>query len=127
MKQFLLYCLAVLAAVSLAGCYRDVVSPGADPNGPPQDVSFSGDLVPMLEKNCATSGCHDAIPTKKPSLTSDKAYMSLMNGGYVNVLAPHQSGIYTVVKGGSMPPSGPLKSSDIQKILDWIRNGAPNN
>lgn len=128
MKKFVIsYCLAILVAVSMIGCYRDVVNPGADPNGPPQQVSFSGDLVPMFSQNCATSGCHDAIPTKKPALTPEKAYIALVNGGYVNTMAPYQSGIYTVMKGGSMPPSGPVKSSQVQKVVDWIRNGAPNN
>lgn len=128
MKKFtILYCCCVVSVLLLLGCYRDVVSPGADPNGPPQNVSFSGDLVPLFTKNCATSGCHDAIPTKKPALTADKAYTSLMNGGYVNALLPHQSGIYMIMKGGSMPPNGPLRSSETQKVLDWIRNGAPNN
>ena len=128
MKKFVIvYCCTVLLAMLFIGCYRDVVNPGADPNGPPQNVSFSGDLVPLLSSKCASSGCHDAIPTKKPSLTPEKAYSSLTNGGYVNIMAPHESGIYLVVKGGSMPPSGPMKSTDVQKVLDWIRNGAPNN
>jgi len=117
----------ILVSMILESCYKDIISPGSDPNGPPQQVSFSGDLIPILNKNCNTSGCHDAIPTKNPSLTPDKAYSSLMNGGFVNTIAPNTSPFYTVVKGGAMPPSGTVKPADVQKILDWIRNGAPNN
>jgi hypothetical protein len=128
MKRVYLVCsVAVLAVVLITGCYRDVISPGADPNGPPQFVSFSGDLAPLLSKNCALSGCHDAVPAHKPVLTADKAFNSIINGGYINTLVPNQSGIYQIVKGGVMPPTGPLKQSDVQKILDWVRNGAPNN
>ncbi|MDX5348043.1 MAG: cytochrome c [Hymenobacteraceae bacterium] len=110
--------------VGLTSCYEDVISPGSDPNGPPQEVSFSGDLVPIFEKNCAMSGCHSA-DAKKPALTADKAFNALMAGGYVNTTVPDNSPIYTVVKpGGSMPSLNP---NDLQKLLDWIRNGAPNN
>jgi hypothetical protein len=128
MKKFtVLYCFLVIIAISFIGCYRDVINPGSDPNGPPQQVSFSGDLAPIFATNCALSGCHDATPAHSPSLTPAKAFTSLNSGGYVNTLVPTQSKIYMILKGGQMPPSGALKASDLQKVLDWIRNGAPNN
>jgi hypothetical protein len=128
MKSFrALMILLVVTSAGLQGCYKDILSPGADPNGPPQQVSFSGDLVPILTKNCALSGCHDAAGTEHPTLTPEKAYGELINGGFVNTIAPNTSPFYTVVKGGAMPPSGTVKPADVQKILDWIRNGAPNN
>lgn len=116
----------LLLTISLAGCYRDVISPGSDPNGPPQNVSFSGDLLPLFTKNCATAGCHDGA-AHNPALTADKAFSSITTGGYINIAVPNSSPIYLVVKGGEMPPTGALKASEVQKILDWIRNGAPNN
>jgi hypothetical protein len=112
--------------ISLAGCYRDVISPGTDPNGPPQSVSFSGDLLPMFTKNCATAGCHDGT-AHAPALTEEKAFGAISTGGYINTAVPASSPIYLVVKSGEMPPTGALKASEVQKILDWIRNGAPNN
>jgi hypothetical protein len=128
MKRILLYMVFLLVTgIILPSCYKDIISPGSDPNGPPQPVSFSGDLVPLLIKNCANSGCHDAVPAHAPSLVADKAYANLVNGGYVNTIAPYSSSFYTLVKGGAMPPSGSLKPAEIQKIIDWIRNGAPNN
>jgi hypothetical protein len=128
MKRIIsLIALAGIVGVMLQGCYKDTISPGSDPNGPPQQVSFSGDIIPILTKNCNNSGCHDAVPTKHPSLVAEKAYNELLNGGYVNTIAPSSSSFYTMVKGGAMPPSGTVKPAEIQKILDWIRNGAPNN
>jgi hypothetical protein len=109
------------------GCYKDVISPGSDPNGPPQFVSFSGDLIPIFNRDCNTSGCHDATPAHKPSLVPDKAYTSLMSGGYVNTAVPNQSTIYVVLQTGAMPPTGALNVKEQQLVLDWIRNGAPNN
>lgn len=118
---------AALVLTGFTGCYRDVISPGTDPNGPPQNVSFSGDLVPLFAKNCATSGCHDVVPGHKPSLVAENAYTAIVSGGYINTAVPSSSTLYFEVKSGGMPPSGGLKASDTQKILDWIRNGAPNN
>lgn len=111
----------------ISGCYRDVISPGSDPNGPPQNVSFSGDLLPLFSKNCASAGCHDATPAHKPSLVPENAFNAINSGGYINTAVPSGSSLYLVVKSGEMPPTGGLKASDVQKILDWIRNGAPNN
>ena len=116
-----------LLAVIATGCYKDVISPGSDPNGPPQFVSFSGDLIPIFNKNCNMSGCHDAVPAHAPSLVPDQAYNALINGGFVNTAIPTESVIYVETKSGAMPPTGALPASDTQKILDWIRNGAPNN
>ncbi len=117
---------SVLLVSVLSGCYKDIISPGQDPNGPPQQVSFSGDLVPIFLANCASSGCHDGV-AHNPALTADKAYDAIVNGGFINLVVPANSILYGEVKSGSMPPSGALKASDMQKILDWIRNGAPNN
>jgi len=126
-KKLLILSVVALIITATTGCYKDIISPGQDPNGPPQPVSFSGDLIPIFTSNCALSGCHDAVPSHKPSLVAENAYNALIGGGYVNTAVPHASTIYTEIKSGSMPPSGALKASDTQKVLDWIRNGAPNN
>ena len=129
MKSKLILSLALVFTllIFIPGCYKDVISPGSDPNGPPQFVSFSGDLIPIFNKSCNSTGCHDAVPAHKPSLVPDKAYNALMSGGYVNTAVPNESTIYVVLKTGQMPPTGALNSAEQQKVLDWIRNGAPNN
>src|SRR3954462_3578338 len=91
--------------VGSVGCYKDVTSPGSDPNGPPQFVSFSGDLVPLFNTHCNTSGCHDDVPAHKPSLVPEKAYNAITSGGYINLAVPNSSTLYTVVKTGIMPPT----------------------
>lgn len=127
MKRSLIIVLSALSLVVMTGCYKDVLSPGQDPNAPPQDVSFSGDLQPIFTANCTSSGCHDDKPSHNPSLVTGKSYNAIIQGGYVNTAVPTNSILYNEVKSANMPPSGALKQSDIQKILDWIRNGAPNN
>lgn len=115
---------AALIITGLAGCYKDVYYPDFDPNSP---ISFSSDLLPIFVRSCSESGCHDAGPAHQPSLTEANAYNSIVNGGYINLTVPENSVIYSVVKSGEMPPTGALKSTDVQKILLWIKNGAPNN
>ena len=123
--KFLL--VSLLSIFALTGCYKDVLSPGQDPNAPPQDVSFSGDIQPIFNANCTTSGCHDDKPAHSPSLVPGKSYNSLVSGGYVDTTVPTNSILYNEVHSGGMPPTGALKQSQVQMILDWIRNGAPNN
>lgn len=126
MKRFSIYLGTVLFVVLgavLTGCYKDIITE-ADPDGPPQQVSFSTELLPIFTKNCALSGCHVA-GAHSPDLTEANAYKSLNNGVYVNTLIPKQSKLYEMINGemGIYIPS-PL---DKRKVFDWIRNGAPNN
>ena len=127
MKHKFLLAVSLLSIFALTGCYKDVLSPGQDPNAPPQDVSFSGDIQPIFNANCTTSGCHDDKPAHNPSLVAGKSYNALTSGGYVDTTVPTNSILYNEVKSGGMPPTGALKQSQVQMILDWIRNGAPNN
>jgi hypothetical protein len=124
LKLFPLLALAIM--VGLSSCYKDVVPAGGDPTAPPQFVSFNGDLKPMFATNCGISGCHDGV-NHKPDLRAENSFGAITSGGFVNVLLPNQSKIYTLIASGEMPPTGALKSTDVQKVLDWIRNGAPNN
>ncbi len=114
----------VLVGSFITGCYYDVIKP-VDLNKPPQNVSFSGDLQPIFDENCNSSDCHGG--NHQPSLTPENAYGSLRSGGFINTTIPTESILYKVLKSGEMPPTGALPSSDVQKILDWIRLGAPNN
>jgi hypothetical protein len=118
--------LAVIFLVCvIAGCYYDVVKP-EDPNKPPQNVSFSGDLQPIFDASCTASGCHDP-GSHQPTLTPEDSYSSLTSGGFVNTTIPTESILYKELASGAMPTTGKLPSSQIQMVLDWIKIGAPNN
>lgn len=116
----------VILLVGFSGCYKDILSPGQDPTAPPQDVSLSGDLQPIFTASCALAGCHDGS-SHNPALTAEHSYSAIIAGGFVNTVVPASSILYGEVKSGAMPPTGALKPSDVQKILDWIRNGAKDN
>lgn len=110
----------------LNSCYKDVISPETDPDGPPQAVSFKEEIAPLVKTKCGSDkGCH--VPgDHKPYLDDlSLSYRNLVNGGFVNTLIPKESKLYIQIN-GSMAEYIPSKS-DRQKIYDWIRNGAPNN
>lgn len=116
--------LLIMAATLLYGCYYDEVVPF---NELPQNVSFKNDVVPILNLNCNSTGCHDAAPAHNPSLVADKAYDALLNGNYVNSVVPESSPFYKEISAGNMPPSGELSSIDQKIILAWITEGAQDN
>jgi hypothetical protein len=128
MKKSLIYLsmIVTLLVLSLTGCYKDTLLPEAavDPDGPPQAVSYNTDLKPLLNTKCGLSGCH-VSGAHKPYMTSDVSYQQIVNGGYVNLIVPKQSIIYTKLN-GEMREYMP-SANDRQKVYDWIRNGAPNN
>jgi len=127
MKRLLIYIsilIVVLAGFGITGCYKNVISPESDPDGPPQFVSFNVDLAPMFETKCALSGCH-VSGGHHPYMTKDVSYNQIVNGGYVNVVNPKASILYIKLY-GEMSEYMPSKT-DKQKVYDWIRNGAPNN
>jgi len=115
----------ILLAGLISGCYYDVVKP-IDPNKPPQNVSYSGDVQPIFSNSCLTTGCHNA-GEHLPTLAPEDSYNSLLNGGFINTTLPEQSILYIELHSGGMPPTGALSPSQTQVVLDWIKLGAPNN
>jgi hypothetical protein len=127
MKRILIYIgLLFGAGVAFVGCYKDINIPPTPPNseGPPQYVSYSGELAPLFNSNCALSGCHLA-GGHHPYLNTEVSYNELVNGGFVNTLVPKESILYIQIN-SNMQQFIP-NASDRQKVYDWIRNGAPNN
>jgi hypothetical protein len=127
MKRLIIFGgLLFVIGIAITGCYKDVILPkaGADPNAPPVQYSFKTDIAPMLNTDCAKSGCHVA-GAQAPDLETAVSYNSLVNGGFVNTLVPAQSDLYIMLN-GNMQEHMPL-ATDRQKVYDWIRTGAINN
>jgi hypothetical protein len=96
-------------------------------------ISYSAEIQPTFDNSCAVSGCH----------VVGSAPANLILDSYTNVMAGSQSGqivipylpdssiIVQQVEGTRQPqmPFGraPLSSATIQKIRDWIAQGARNN
>jgi cytochrome c5 len=94
----------------------------------PTDATFTGDVLPIFNQSCNTTGCHSAgaIP---PDLSEANAYLFLTSGDLVDTLAPEMSKLYERMTNSSnpMPPTGVLSKGTTDKILVWIQNGAQNN
>lgn len=90
----------------------------------PDTVSLANDVVPIFERGCNATVCHGG--GANPDLRPDRAYNSLINGGYVNTGDPVLSSIHTsIINGGSMEQYA--EPGDDQIILKWIEQGALNN
>jgi hypothetical protein len=92
-------------------------------------VSFSKDIVPILTKSCAVSGCHGG--TVAPNLSSATAYNALINGSFINAGTPANSEIYLWLTGkraAAMPLGSANNPSNINALmLAWIKQGVKNN
>ena len=114
----------VVAGIGLSSCYKDIISPESDPDGPPQAVSFKTDLEPVFNAKCALSGCH-VSGAHNPNMTASFSYSAIVNGGFVNTIVPKSSRLYVMIN-SEMSEYMP-SPKDRSKVYDWIRNGAPNN
>lgn len=81
------------------------------------NVTFSGTVVPLLNANCTTPGCHSAGSGNGDYTT------------YAGIKAKVDNGTFKtrVIDDKNMPPSGPLSPSDLDKLKCWLEDGAPNN
>ena len=92
-------------------------------------VSFSKDIVPILNTSCAVSGCHGG--SVAPNLSSATAYNALQNGNLINTATPASSEVYLWLTGKravAMPAGKANNPSNINALmLAWIKQGAKNN
>lgn len=87
-------------------------------------VCFTRDILPIINSNCAQSGCHDATSHKDNlTLTSYAGIMKIVKAG-----SPSTSGLYREISKNTMPQLPYNKLSDTMKTLisTWITQGAKN-
>ena len=79
-------------------------------------TSYNDDIVPIINTNCAVSGCHDG--NSSPPDWTDLA-----------LVQENAENIKTRTMDGSMPPPGrqDLQATEIQAIACWVDDGALNN
>lgn len=83
-------------------------------------ATFSNDILPLFSK---CTNCHSG--SQKPNLSSDKAYKSLTEGGYLDLANPEESKLYK--KMYSSGHNSILIELEKKKILRWIELGAQND
>lgn len=117
------------------GVANGVPGPG-DPNNPipvcdPDTVYFEQSILPLIQSNCAQSGCHDqASATEGVVLVS---YNTIMSSGKIKPGDPDDSELMEVItdtdpdKRMPPPPASPLTAEQQNLITTWILQGAQNN
>lgn len=114
---------------------------GSTGSGQPATVSFTAQIQPIFDRNCALSGCHAADTASGGQiLDAGKSYANIVNVISTEV-APEKrvqpgdsthSYLYEKItsaqpaSGSQMPlGSNPLPSDQIALIKAWIDEGAP--
>lgn len=96
----------------------------------PDTVYFEMQILPILQSNCAMSGCHNAASAQDGVILTD--YVNVMNTADVRPFDLDGSDLYEVLvetdPDKKMPPSPniPLSSDQISLIAQWINQGALN-
>ncbi|MBX7134487.1 MAG: outer-membrane lipoprotein carrier protein LolA [Fimbriimonadaceae bacterium] len=88
-------------------------APAVNANG----LKFA-DIKPILDQNCIS--CHSGGRAKKGIDLSTYAGVSRV----VKAGNPNGSFLIRVVKAGSMPPTGPLPADSVDKLNQWVQDGA---
>lgn len=102
---------SMMAAVSCGGnddALTDVACDG--------ETSLSVDVMPLIESNCAVSGCH--LASQSPTLST--------TAGVLN----NSSRIRSEVAAKTMPPAGSglrLTDAERETIICWVQQGALDN
>ncbi|MFN9502531.1 MAG: c-type cytochrome domain-containing protein [Chryseotalea sp.] len=98
-------------------CTHDV----AVPDSP--EISFSGQILPIIASNCGTSGCHDG--GEEFSLRTFEEIRGNVTPGDARKSKLYKA--ITRLNFEPMPPDGPLTDQQINVIYAWIMQGAKNN
>lgn len=113
-----------LLLLTLCGCYNDkeeLLYPASPCKT--DSVTFSASVKPILDQNCAISGCHDAATASHNIVLDNVAgAQTVARGGRLLGAINHASGFFEMPKGQSK-----LDDCSIQKISKWVAEGSPNN
>ena len=112
---------AVFGCVLLSSCYYDIEE-DLYPEGceTPQVVSFEANVQPIVDLNCAVSGCHVDGGEAPGVLSSYQGVKDFVNSGDFEFRVFNSPD-------DPMPPSGELGECDQELILRWINQGALDN
>lgn len=123
-SYFLLSAMALLITVAtISSCDKDKTQlpVPVTPEECPDTISFAGFVVPMIESNCSTSGCHDAATASQGYNLVGHSNISANAQAILNVIN-HESGVV------AMPYFQPkLSDSIIQQFDCWVLQGALDN
>lgn len=135
----LTYVFAAFAlAFGMGACQHEPLVPETpDPDGNGNQpcetgvVYFENDVWPIIQSNCAFSGCHGGGSAQDGVNLS--SYQAMMNSGVISAFSLGGSDLYEVIteddpdKIMPPPPNAELTQDQINTISTWIQQGALNN
>ena len=103
-------------------CKHEPAPPVIDENSIPLGICFQDDILPLVQSNCAKSGCHAG--NEDPDLSNYNNILKQIKPG-----DPQNSRLYKYAIGSEMPPPPniPLNLEQVTLIYGWIKQGALNN
>ena len=125
-----LFILLITFTIFLTSCGKDKGPIYIDSINEPDSISFKKDIQPMFDQYCIL--CHNEND-EQLNLTKEYSYKQLKSIGYsapyVLPCNAEESILYKTLLGYPtiMPPQGSLPEIDIQKVLQWIKEGALYN
>lgn len=122
-KLVILSIIALIPASVFFGCKHEPVLPE-------HEVSFSQEVMPIIQMGCQHAGCHGDSLNQEFKLVD---YETVMSGGEIEPGKPHDSKLYEVITlpesdEDHMPRDRPsLSDRNIKLIYIWIAQGAKDN
>ncbi|MFM2207858.1 MAG: hypothetical protein RL213_1833 [Bacteroidota bacterium] len=133
--RYLMRSRAVIPLIFLTVSVLMVISSGCthDPlECDPEAIYFERDILPILNSNCALSGCHDNI-THKEGINFSSYDAMMASDEVIDPESPLDSDLLEVITASPqdndrMPPapSQPLSQEQKSKIEMWLSLGAKN-
>ncbi|MAY84122.1 MAG: hypothetical protein CMP59_08315 [Flavobacteriales bacterium] len=102
-----------------------------DPSCDPGIAYFKEETEPLIQANCAVTGCHgNGSSSRGVKLDS---YQDIISTAGINLNNPESSNLYQVLidenESNRMPPAprAAFTQDQINEVLLWIEQGAQNN
>lgn len=121
MKKILL---PLLLLTGLCGCYNDNEEDLYPiTNCETRSVTYSLTIKPIVQTNCARSGCHDAATASSGiNLETYQGLKNIATDGRLIAAINHQSGVVPMPK-----DMDKLPQCTLDQIAKWVTEGALNN
>ncbi len=123
-KKVIFTCLSGFSILmfTLMSCKHETTPPVIDDNSIVDTVYFYDAVLPVIQTNCAYSGCHSG--EQNPNLSNYSGIMKLVTPGDAK-----NSRLYSYAIGNQMPPSPKtlLNLEQVTSIYAWIKQGALEN
>lgn len=112
-------CVMILMGVSVACKHKPDLAQSPE-------ISFSGQVQPLIISNCCEVGCHSGYGDDAFTLLTYSEVRRHVKPG-----KPYRSSIFqsvVILSGeGAMPPGRPLSEDQLKIMYTWIAQGAKNN